>query len=150
YLVAQQAQGGWLDPRYRARHAQTVVDFGTSFSDSFGESVIRAVIHQLGYPAPELQVRFTDRQGHMDVDYFWRAEHECRVETGAADRLARNEDVCRTRGVVWPARYGAARTVAWRPATSWCGKHGMMAARHGRCGGQEREGSPGPTGRIGS
>ncbi|MEO6943834.1 MAG: hypothetical protein ABI053_03890, partial [Lacisediminihabitans sp.] len=83
YLVAQQAQRGRLDPRYRSGHAQTAVDFGTSFSDSFGKSVIRAVVHQLGYPAPELQVRFTDRQGHMDVDYFWRAEHGCRVETGA-------------------------------------------------------------------
>jgi hypothetical protein len=76
-----------LDPRYGARHAQSVIDVGTHLSDSFGESMTRAVIHQLGYPAPELQVRFTDRQGDMDADYFWRAERRVGEFDGVAKYL---------------------------------------------------------------
>ena len=63
-----------LDPRYRRAHATAVIDFATHLSDSFGESMTRAVIHQLGYSAPELQVTFRDRKGAMETDYFWRAE----------------------------------------------------------------------------
>lgn len=73
-----------LGPRYRMGHAQSVIGFGTTLSDSFGESMTRAVIHLLGYPAPELQVRFTDAQGNMDVDYFWRAERKVGEFDGAA------------------------------------------------------------------
>lgn len=65
-----------LHPRYRRSHAETVIGFATNLSDSFGESMTRAVIHQLGYPAPELQVRFRDLKGAMDVDYYWRAERK--------------------------------------------------------------------------
>ena len=70
--------------RYRRRHAETVIDFATGLSDSFGESMTRAVICQLGYPIPELQVRFSDRQGNMDVDYFWRAQRKIGEFDGAA------------------------------------------------------------------
>ena len=63
-----------LAPRYRRKHAEAVIDFATDLSDSFGESMARAVIHELGFPDPELQVVFTDSQGEMEVDYFWRRE----------------------------------------------------------------------------
>ena len=63
-----------LDPRYRKSHADAVLGFATDLSDSFGESMTRAVIHELGYPAPELQVRFHDAKGNMDTDYFWRSD----------------------------------------------------------------------------
>jgi len=61
-----------LNPRYGRRHAEAVLDFGTGLSDSFGESLNRAVMFELGYPVPELQVRFKDRSGEIVVDYFWR------------------------------------------------------------------------------
>lgn len=64
-----------------------MIDVGTHLSDSFGESITRAVIHQLGYPVPELQVRFSDRQGDMDTDYFWRAERRVGEFDGVAKYL---------------------------------------------------------------
>ncbi len=62
-------------PRYRRRHAEAVIDFATELSDSFGESMARGVIHELGFPTPELQVRFSDAEGDMFVDYYWRPEN---------------------------------------------------------------------------
>lgn len=70
--------------RYRVKHADAVLAFGTHLSDSYGESMGRAVIHQLGYPAPELQARFVDRQGQMFVDYLWRAQGIAGEFDGAA------------------------------------------------------------------
>lgn len=72
------------NPRYRLRHAESTVEFATDLSDSFGESMTRAVIHELGYPVPELQVRFTDREGNMYVDYFWPSERKVGEFDGAA------------------------------------------------------------------
>lgn len=89
-----------LDPRYRLAHARSVIDFGTSLSDSFGESMTRASIHVLGYPAPELQVRFSDRQGNMDVDYFWRAERKVGEFDGVAKYLRPEYASGRTPGEV--------------------------------------------------
>lgn len=61
-----------LNPRYRGTHAEAVIGFATHLSDSFGESMARAVMWELGFPAPELQVRFSDDLGDMVADYFWR------------------------------------------------------------------------------
>jgi hypothetical protein len=61
-----------LQPRTGAAHVRRLIDFATSLSDSFGESEARAVIHTLGFAAPELQVQFKDAAGEMTVDYFWR------------------------------------------------------------------------------
>lgn len=63
-----------LAPRYRRRHTEAVIGFATDLSDSYGESMARGVIHELGFPTPELQVAFTDERGRMEVDYFWRRE----------------------------------------------------------------------------
>jgi hypothetical protein len=91
-----------LNPRYRLQHAQSVIEFGTNLSDSFGESTTRAVIHVLGYPAPELQVRFADAQGNMDVDYFWRAERKVGEFDGAAKYMRAEYRGSLTPGeVVW-------------------------------------------------
>lgn len=89
-----------LNPRYRRWHAHSVIDFGTSLSDSFGESMTRASIHLLGYPAPELQVRFSDRQGNMDVDYFWRAERKVGEFDGVAKYLRSEYASGRTPGEI--------------------------------------------------
>ena len=89
-------------PRYGRRHAQAVIGFATDLSDSFGESMTRGVIHELGYPTPELQVRFTDRHGHMDVDYYWRAEDKVGEFDGAAKYLRTEFRANLTPGeVVW-------------------------------------------------
>ena len=61
-----------LNPRVGCRHLERVVGFGTSLSGSFGESSARAVIHQLGFEAPELQAKFRDSQGLMETDFWWR------------------------------------------------------------------------------
>ncbi len=62
-----------LNPRARARHLERALEFSTSLSDSFGESKTRAVIHLLGFAAPELQVEFRDSQGTIQPDFFWRS-----------------------------------------------------------------------------
>ncbi|WP_349898719.1 type IV toxin-antitoxin system AbiEi family antitoxin domain-containing protein [Parafrigoribacterium soli] len=51
-----------------------VLDFATPLAGSPGESLSRVNIHELGFPAPELQVVFTDRAGRVgDVDFWWRS-----------------------------------------------------------------------------
>ena len=62
-----------LNPRFGMRHLERCVAFSTSLSDSFGESTARAVIHLLGFEAPELQVEFFDSQGKMEPDFYWRS-----------------------------------------------------------------------------
>jgi hypothetical protein len=62
-----------LRPRTGLRHLEQVAGFGTSLSGSYGESTARAVIHLLGFEAPELQVAFRDAEGRMDADFFWRS-----------------------------------------------------------------------------
>jgi hypothetical protein len=52
--------------------ARAVVEFADGASGSAGESVSRALIRQLGFPAPRLQMPFFDRRGHIgDVDFWW-------------------------------------------------------------------------------
>lgn len=46
--------------------------FANGLSDTPGESLSRVRIHQLGFPAPELQCVFRDSQGRMIVDFWWR------------------------------------------------------------------------------
>ncbi|MBX3094796.1 MAG: type IV toxin-antitoxin system AbiEi family antitoxin domain-containing protein [Cryobacterium sp.] len=60
-----------VNPRYRRRHAEAVLEFATDLSDSFGESLARGVMRELGFETPELQVVFGDRAGDMIVDYYW-------------------------------------------------------------------------------
>ncbi|MEJ1229936.1 MAG: hypothetical protein WDM88_03740 [Galbitalea sp.] len=52
-------------------HLARLAGFATPLSDSFGESRARAVIHLLGFSAPELQVEFRDPQGLIVPDFFW-------------------------------------------------------------------------------
>jgi hypothetical protein len=51
--------------------ARSVVAFASPLSDSFGESQCRAVIHLMGFAAPQLQVEFHDAEGKMVVDFYW-------------------------------------------------------------------------------
>lgn len=59
--------------RNRPRHLERCIQFATHLSDSFGESKARAVMHTLGFEAPELQVEFHDAEGAIYPDYFWRS-----------------------------------------------------------------------------
>ena len=60
-----------VPPRNGRAHLSRVVNFSTSLSDSFGESECRAVIAQLGFEVPLLQVPFRDAEGQMEPDFYW-------------------------------------------------------------------------------
>lgn len=51
--------------------AKRVVDFASSLAESPGESFSRAVMHEWGFPAPELQHQFDTAQGPRRVDFWW-------------------------------------------------------------------------------
>lgn len=59
-------------PSQAARtRATAVVNFSTALSGSFGESISRVRIDQLGYVAPELQHRFHLHNGQLALVDFW-------------------------------------------------------------------------------
>ncbi|MET4780528.1 hypothetical protein [Glaciihabitans sp. UYNi722] len=60
--------------RYRRRTLRAL-EFGTPLSGSAGESLSRANIHELGFPAPVLQASFRDARGYIGDTDFWRPEH---------------------------------------------------------------------------
>ncbi|WP_167050486.1 hypothetical protein [Salinibacterium sp. ZJ77] len=59
-------------PRSGADRIRAALDAADPASESFGESMARAVIRRLGFEAPELQARFVDDQGEIRTDFFWR------------------------------------------------------------------------------
>jgi hypothetical protein len=56
------------------RRLGRAIEFGDCLSGSPGESVSRAVIHELGFPSPVLQKRFDDRLGLIGFTDFWWPE----------------------------------------------------------------------------
>ena len=90
-----------MNPRYGRTHAEMVIAFATPLSDSYGESSTRAMIHLLGFVAPELQVVFRDQDGEMMLDFYWPGER-IGGEFDGKEKYTRNEY---TRGdpgeVVW-------------------------------------------------
>lgn len=51
---------------------ERIVQFADPRSGSLGESASRVVIHLLGFPAPDLQVSFSDTRGEIGiVDFYW-------------------------------------------------------------------------------
>ena len=60
-----------LAPRIGARHLESVVEFATNLSDSFGESMGRGGIHEAGFASPVLQFEIRDAEGLMVADYAW-------------------------------------------------------------------------------
>jgi hypothetical protein len=60
--------------RGRARLVRAL-EFADPLAESAGESFSRAVIHELGFPAPELQTEFFDSIGLIGrVDFWWPAQ----------------------------------------------------------------------------
>ncbi|WP_350348369.1 hypothetical protein ABIQ69_00090 [Agromyces sp. G08B096] len=54
------------------RPARAAIEFADARSDSAGESISRANMHLLGFPAPDLQVAFHRTDGGKDVaDFDW-------------------------------------------------------------------------------
>ena len=66
------------------------VEFSTSLSGSVGESEARAVIHQLGYLRPRLQVKFTDAAGDMYPDFYFE-DDDAVAEFDGKTKYSRNE-----------------------------------------------------------
>lgn len=66
------------------------IEFSTALSGSMGESEARAVMYQLGYPRPQLQVRFSDREGDMFTDFYF-AEYDAAVEFDGKTKYTRDE-----------------------------------------------------------
>jgi predicted transcriptional regulator of viral defense system len=60
-----------LRPFAHAAHLKRVVDFAVPVSGSFAESAARAVIHELGYEEPVLQLALRDEEGVMYPDFAW-------------------------------------------------------------------------------
>jgi hypothetical protein len=62
-----------LDIRRGRRAAVRAIQFADGRSGSPGETLSRVRMHEFGFPAPELQVRFEDSQGLVGItDYYWR------------------------------------------------------------------------------
>lgn len=57
------------------RKARRVVAFADPRSESPGESLSRAVIHEAGFPAPLLQYEFSDSRGFIGRVDFWWPQH---------------------------------------------------------------------------
>lgn len=60
-----------LKPFAHAAHLRRLVDFAVPESGSFAESATRAVIHDLGFEAPALQLEIRDEEGAMYPDFAW-------------------------------------------------------------------------------
>ncbi|MEO8095738.1 MAG: hypothetical protein ABI632_12525 [Pseudolysinimonas sp.] len=65
--------------------------FADPASESAGESFSRAVIHELGFPAPELQFDFDDRMGHVGRVDFWWPEQQLIGEFDGVAKYVREE-----------------------------------------------------------
>lgn len=60
-----------LGPVRNLRRAEKAISFACHLSESPGESLSRCGAHLLGFPAPELQHEFYDRQGLIGRGDFW-------------------------------------------------------------------------------
>ncbi len=65
--------------------------FADGLSGSPGESYSRAVIHELGFPAPELQADFRDSRGFVGRVDFWWEEHGLIGEFDGIAKYTRQE-----------------------------------------------------------
>lgn len=83
-----------LAPRQNRLRAERVVTFADARSGSVGESRSRAIIEELGFSRPEIQVPFSDRRGLIGlVDFFWSdaaliGEFDGRVKYERPDMLS--------------------------------------------------------------
>jgi hypothetical protein len=76
--------------RGRARLLRAL-EFADPLSESPGESFSRAIIHELGFPAPELQKGFFDSKGFIGRVDFWWPEHNLVGEFDGIAKYIREE-----------------------------------------------------------
>jgi very-short-patch-repair endonuclease len=60
--------------RFGVTRARQCVEFATHLSDSYGESLCRALMWELGFARPMLQLEVRDADGRMVPDFAWRRE----------------------------------------------------------------------------
>lgn len=61
-----------LEIRRGRKQLMRAIEFADPLAESPGESLSRAIIHELGFPAPVLQQRFSDSRGFIGrVDFWW-------------------------------------------------------------------------------
>ncbi|MFT4123469.1 MAG: type IV toxin-antitoxin system AbiEi family antitoxin domain-containing protein [Microbacteriaceae bacterium] len=63
-----------LTRRFGLARAQLAAAFATDLSDSYGESLCRALIHEAGFDRPTLQLEIRDAQGVMRPDFAWERD----------------------------------------------------------------------------
>lgn len=66
-------------------------DFADGDADSPGESLSRVVIHELGFPKPELQHSFFDAHGLIGISDFWWRKHNLAGEFDGVAKYVRAE-----------------------------------------------------------
>ena len=80
-----------IGPRYRRSAALAAILFAVGASDSLGESIARARLHELGYPPPVLQAPLADERGLIGrVDFYW-PDHGIIGEFDGAVKYQRTE-----------------------------------------------------------
>lgn len=142
------AEDARLRPYHRSRRVDAVLERATPDADGVLETLSRLVIEQLGFAAPELQVRFwlPGLQRYAWVDFYWP---ECRVAaeadghgkyldggapSGAAQRVVeekRREDELRPQ-VNGLARWGWQDVWAVRPLERILERAGVPRIRRAR------------------
>lgn len=75
---------------YHRRRVHRALEFASPHAESPGESLSRAVIHELGFPAPTLQYRVEDARGLAGIcDFAW-PEHALLGEFDGLVKYTRN------------------------------------------------------------
>lgn len=70
------AAAALLPSRAARERTLVVINFASALSGSAGESISRAKMHQLGFPAPVLQKKFTLRDGSgAEVDFWFKDQN---------------------------------------------------------------------------
>lgn len=70
---------------------ERALQFADSRSESPGESLSRAAIHELGFPLPDLQKKFFDRRGFIGRSDFWWPEFGVFGEFDGLGKYLRDE-----------------------------------------------------------
>ncbi|MDM4761434.1 type IV toxin-antitoxin system AbiEi family antitoxin domain-containing protein [Galbitalea sp. SE-J8] len=96
----------------RARHC---VAFASHLSDSYGESLCRALMHELGFAPPTLQLELRDARGRMLPDFAWRRERVLAEFDGKGKYLRGMRDGEDPGEVVWreKKREDRLRALGW-------------------------------------
>ncbi|MFQ4148217.1 type IV toxin-antitoxin system AbiEi family antitoxin domain-containing protein [Arthrobacter sp. LAPM80] len=85
------AAAGLLGSKAARERTLTVINFASTLSGSAGESISRAKMHQLGFPAPVLQKQFILRGGDAAFVDFWFKEQNMAGEFDGRAKYQRGD-----------------------------------------------------------